>query len=70
MKNVQFLAAIKEKTTSEVIYRPKKIKISKHTLSSEYHNLRITIPLTNSIATTVSNLFQRLFSVSMFIFSI
>ena len=61
MAAVQLLVAIKEKKTLQDIDRPKNIKISKHIvtliLSSEYRNLRHTIPLTTSLATTVSNLF-------------
>mgnify|MGYP001794646409 CR=1 FL=1 len=58
MVAVRLLAAIKEKTSQD-IDRQKMIKILKTLpyLSSEYRNLRHTIPLPISLATTVSNLF-------------
>ena len=54
MVTVRLLAAIKENETSQDIDRPKIINISKH---PDYRNLRHTIPLIISLATTVSNLF-------------
>ena len=51
--------AIKEKATSQDIDRPKisRFRSTPPYLSSEYRKLRHTIPLTISLATTVSILF-------------
>ena len=59
MANVRLLAAIKVKKTSQDIDRPKtsRFRSTLPYLSSEYCNLRHTIPLTTSLATTVSKFF-------------
>ena len=58
MVTVGFLAAIKERKTSQDVDRPKNVKISKHTaIFKLYRNVRQTIRLTISLATTVSNHF-------------
>ena len=59
MVNVWLLAAIKEKKIDKT-YIAQKISRFRSTLpylSSEYRNLRHTVPLAISLATTVSNLF-------------
>ena len=71
MVNVRLLVAIKEKQLHKIKIAQKisRFRSTLPYLSSEYRNLRHAIPLTISFATTVPNLFWRVFLVSIFNFS-